>query len=48
MDGKTKFPRDVSPMEGGRFDFLWGFSGFSSVGVRHGVVLKLLSKWVCL
>ena len=49
MNGETEFPRDVGPMEGGRFDFLRGFSGFSgfsSVGVRHGMVFKVLSEWV--
>ena len=44
MYGEPKFPRDVSPMEGGRVDF-WGFSLFSSVGVRHGAVVKYLSEW---
>ena len=48
VDGEAKFPRDVSPMEGGRFDFLWGFSRFSSMGMRHGTVFKVLSEWVCL
>ena len=49
VNGETEFPRDVSPMEGGRFGFLWGFSsfsGFSSTEVRHGMVLKVLSEWV--
>ena len=45
VDGETEFPRDVSPMEGGRFDFLWGFLGFSSAGVRHGTVFKRLREW---
>ena len=47
-DGETKFPRDVCPMERGRFRFLWGFFGFSSARVGHGTVFKFLSKWVCL
>ena len=46
MDSEAEFPRDVGPMEWGRFRFLWGFSGFSSAGVRHGIVFKLLSEWV--
>ena len=46
MDGETEFPRDVSPMEGGRFNFLWGFSGLLSVGVRHGIIFKVLSEWI--
>ena len=46
VDGEAKFPRDVSPVEGGRFDFLWGFLGFSSAGVRHGIVFKVFSEWV--
>ena len=46
MDSEAKFPRDVSPMEGGRFDFLWGFLGFLSTGVRHGIVFKVFRKWV--
>ena len=45
MNGEAKFPQDVSPMEGGRFDFLWGFTGFSSVGMRHGMVFKALNEW---
>ena len=46
MDGEAKFPWDVSPVEGGRFDFLRGFLGFSSAGVRHGIVFKVFSEWV--
>ena len=46
VDGEAQFPRDVSPVEGGRFNFLWGFLGFSSVGVRHGIVFKVFSEWV--
>ena len=46
VDGEAKFPRDVSPVEGGRFDFLWGFLGFSSTGVRHGIVFKVFREWV--
>ena len=45
VDSETEFPRDVSPVEGRRVDFLWGFFGFSSVGVRHGDVFKFLSEW---
>ena len=48
MYGEAKFPRDVRPMEWGRFGFLWSFSGFLSAGVRHGVVFKFLSEWLCL
>ena len=48
VDSEAKFPWDVSPVEGGRFDFLWGFLGFSSTGVRHGVVFKIFREWVCL
>ena len=41
VDGEAEFPRDVSPMEGGRFNFLWGLSGFSLSGMRHeGIVFK--------
>ena len=39
MDGKTEFPQDIGPMEGGRFNFLWGLSLFTLVGVRHEVVV---------
>ena len=46
MYGEAKFPRDVCPVEWGRFGFLWGVSRFSSAGVRHGVVFKFLSKWL--
>ena len=46
VDSETKFPGDVSPMEGRRFDFLRGFIGFSSTGVRHGIVFKVFSEWV--
>ena len=45
VNSETECPRDVGPMEGGRFDFLWGFSGFSSAGVRHGTVFKRRSWW---
>ena len=48
VDSEAKFPRDVGPMEGGRFVFLWGFLGFPSAGARHGMVFKVLSEWVCL
>ena len=41
---EAKFPRDVCPMEWGRFEFLWGFFGFSSTGVRHGIVFKHLRE----
>ena len=44
VDGKTKFPRDVGPMDGG-FCVLWGFSSFLLSGVRHGVVFKPLREW---
>ena len=44
VDGETKFPRDVGPMDGG-FSVLWGLLSFSSVGVRHGDVFKLLREW---
>ena len=44
VDGEAEFPRDISPMEGRRVDFLWGFSGFSSPRVRHGIVFKLLRE----
>ena len=46
VDGEAEFPRDVSPVKGGRFDFLRGFLGFSSTGVRHGIVFKVFSEWV--
>ena len=46
VDSETEFPGDVSPMEGRRINFLWGFFGFSSAGVRHGIVFKVLSEWV--
>ena len=42
--GEAKFPRDVCPMERGWFKFLWGFFGFSSSGVRHGIIFKSLRK----
>ena len=45
MDSETEFPRDVGPMEGRRVNFLWGFSGFLSLGVRHGTVFKFLNEW---
>ena len=48
MDGEAEFPRDVGPMEWGRFRFLWGFSGFSSAGVRHETVFKYFKEWACL
>ena len=49
VDSETEFPRDVSPMEGGRFNFLWGLSGFSSSGMRHEVVIfKYRREWACL
>ena len=44
IDCEAKFPGDVGPMEGRGFDFLWGFSLFLSVGVRHGVVFKCRRK----
>ena len=44
--GESECPRDVSPMERGRFEFLWGFFGFSSARVRHGIVFKLLIEWL--
>ena len=40
IDGEAEFPGDVSPMEGRGFNFLWGFSSFLSVGVRHGIIFK--------
>ena len=43
---ESECPRDIGPMEWGRFDFLWGCFGFSSAGVRHGVVFKLLNEWL--
>ena len=46
VNGETQCPGDVGPMEGGRFDFLWGFSGFSSAGMRHGTVFKRRSWWI--
>ena len=46
MYSEAEFPRDVRPMERGRFGFLWSFSRFLSVGVRHGVVFKFLSEWL--
>ena len=39
VDGEAEFPGNVSPVDGG-FSVLWGFLLFSSLGVRHGVVLK--------
>ena len=48
VDGETERPRDVGPMEGGRFDFLWGFSGFLSARMRHGTVFKRRRWWTCL
>ena len=47
VDGETKFPRDVGPVDGG-FCVLWGFHLFSLSGVRHGVVFKWLREWECL
>ena len=44
VDGETKFPRDVGPMDGG-FGILWGFCSVSSLRVRHGVVFKRLREW---
>ena len=44
MYGEAEFPRDVCPMEWGRFGFLRSFSRFLSAGVRHGVVFKFLSE----
>ena len=44
IDCEAKFPGDVGPMEGRGFNFLWGFSLFSSAGVRHGVVFKCQRK----
>ena len=46
VDSEAKFPQDISPVEGGGFDFLWGFLGFLSAGVRHGIVFKDFSEWV--
>ena len=42
--GEAKFPRDVSPMEWGRFEDFWGFFGFLSTGVRHGIIFKRLRE----
>ena len=42
--GEAEFPRDVRSMEWGRFEFPWGFFGFSSTGVRHGIVFKHLRE----
>ena len=44
VDCEAEFPRDVSPVEGRGFNFLWGFSSFLSAGVRHGVVFKCQRK----
>ena len=44
MYSEAEFPRDVRPMEWGRFGFLRSFSRFFSAGVRHGVVFKFLSE----
>ena len=44
VDGETKLPRDVSPMDGG-FSVLWGFCSFSSSGVRHGIPFNRLREW---
>ena len=46
MDGETKFPRDVGPMDGG-LSVCRGLCSFSSSGVRHGVVFKQLREWEC-
>ena len=45
VDGETECPRDVSPVDGRGVGFLWGFFGFLSAGVRHGIVFNLLSEW---
>ena len=45
MYGESECPRDVGPVEWGRFNLFWGFLGFSSAGVRHGIVFKLLNEW---
>ena len=42
--GEAQFPRDVSPMDWERFEDFWGFFGFSSTGVRHGIVFKYLRE----
>ena len=45
MNGEAELPRDVSPMEGGGFNFLWGvLFGLPSAGVRHGTVFKFLRE----
>ena len=44
--GESECPWDICPVEWGRFEFLWGFFGFSSTRVRHGVVFKFLSEWL--
>ena len=47
VDGETKFPQDVGPMDGG-FRVLWGFCSVASSRVRHGVVFNRLREWECL
>ena len=44
VDGETKFPRDVGPMDGG-FSVLWGFHSVASSRVRHGVIFKQRREW---